>query len=271
MTENFSVIPITKGTLGKIRRYGQLMKGIECYGYLLAERNKTDGVVTEAILAYDQEVSGGRAEASEDGVSESWEEVDARGCKSIGIWHNHGHHGAFHSDTDDKLIRKRGPSLAGNNEEKLLLIQEFSGIVDGAFEYRKGKRPFRAEFNGKRNYSVEENNEDIRSGYFCDENGLLTIYDGSEKILIKDVGNIDNRIGIKGFNIGNVGASYSIVVTDMDGEYGEICVKKWCNIHEQRSVEFVENCKLKVVPGELNISDYNLEVEIKRKVKRSIF
>jgi proteasome lid subunit RPN8/RPN11 len=114
-------ITITRYAYTKMHLYARLIKSItqsplECYGYLTAERNKDDGVATDAIIPVYQYVTTSSCTVSPDSELKTIEQIRSNNQKIIGWWHSHGDHPTFHSTTDIENFSRLSSMLYSHNQ-----------------------------------------------------------------------------------------------------------------------------------------------------------
>jgi proteasome lid subunit RPN8/RPN11 len=81
----------------------------ECMGFL-ARRARLMGTVT-AACRLPARVSPSTAEADPLAIKEAADALEARDLVAVGLWHSHGDHRPFHSETDDLLADRLLPAL----------------------------------------------------------------------------------------------------------------------------------------------------------------
>jgi len=143
----FRYLHIQERALRKAQRYSRLVAeelgGVECMGYLLADREGDLPVVTDVILAPDQEVDYDSVEVSGASVIQAGEEARRRGKRVVGWWHSHPRFRPFHSREDDDNLERVLTEIAGSNcftieSEDVILEGEIQSELEGDTLVLKG-------------------------------------------------------------------------------------------------------------------------------------
>ena len=129
---NAKKLRLTRGCYEKIMLYAALTSritniGMECYGYLLREKWKTDELITNMYFADDQLVSSAYVQVTVEGIRKAMQEVSRRGCEIVGWWHSHGSFNVFHSGTDVKNFES---VLHGISPDTIFSYQKAPYLVD---------------------------------------------------------------------------------------------------------------------------------------------
>jgi proteasome lid subunit RPN8/RPN11 len=88
----------------------------ECMGLLTIKRGNRSRIICGACQL-PAEASGSRAEAAPLEIARAAARLQLRSRDVIGIWHSHGSHAVFHSDTDDDTVLRLLPAMAERNFE----------------------------------------------------------------------------------------------------------------------------------------------------------
>lgn len=96
---------ITKGAFEKAKTYAKLVtilagSGMECYGYLLKDKDALDDTVKDIYFADDQDTSSAHVRVTPEGVKKAGEEAERRNSEIVGWTHSHGTLSVFHSSWD---------------------------------------------------------------------------------------------------------------------------------------------------------------------------
>ncbi|MBT7928522.1 Mov34/MPN/PAD-1 family protein [Candidatus Peregrinibacteria bacterium] len=197
-------ITITRYAYTKMHLYAKLIKSItesplECYGYLTAERDKDDGIATDAIIPVQQYVTTSSCTVNPDSELRTIEQIRSDNRKIIGWWHSHGDHPTFHSTTDVENFSRLSSMLYSHNQ----LTVETERVQWKETEHK-----------------AEWINNDSRTLRIRDPQNLdrvIEIEIEETRINQPNVKNITSKRKIK------KGFAYSVVVNSLDEEpYGEI-------------------------------------------------
>lgn len=229
----FRFLRITGAALLKAQRCAQLVAEeigpFECMGYLLSD--DASGVVTDAMLAPDQRVTGASVRIDGSAVIKAGSEIRRSGKRCVGWFHSHCT-SPFHSATDDKnteiLLNQIAPFNCETVEtERILLTGALNTVADG--------------------------NTMIISDY---AKSLELTLKGDAKQEELDVTQVKLR------ETEYIGHVYSLVVTaDSDETYAEIALKKWCDGCDDEEVKSYK-VDVRVVDAE----EEKLREEIRQKI-----
>lgn len=282
-TRDFSAIPITKNAAEKIRAYGVTAGRTELYGFLVSPVASRDGVIYDALLAKNQEVTGASGHLSGLAAVESKAEIENLGMKAMGFWHSHGSFGVFHSGIDNRNIGNLLMSFIGNTEEK-----EYSGQRQGFVPDYKNRQIVYRQKGLEFRFSLEDwfsglDMKPVGEDYFNlagepDMQPLVVIARdkmGKLRLILKDDG---GRImaseprtfetsAVKGENVKTKGVAYSIV-TNAKGEfYGLLATNRWCSSCERDETETIEDAKFNVIEGEVTFDKEQIKRDLEERVK----
>lgn len=276
---------INKKALEKIHQYAKIVcdeaKGSrECYGFLLAPKEKNDGIIYDAILACNQYVTATHGEVDLADVKETKKEYDQKGYKAIGCWQSHGEGEVFHSSTDnsnlENLIIEAGANcLIGEkieeytkhsqNNKICLCLREGNEIE---IDLEKGYT-----YSGRSKHRANELSEPERSTIkFTFEKGrvYINIENASESInlttnpefLIR--GKRQKQEDLKSI-------VYSLVVNTRKENYAEAGIVEWNN-SAIKKVRKVKDLKIKEVEvHDAVFFEDELRREVRGKVKKANF
>lgn len=270
-TENFSVIPICNNAFEKIKAYARLMDGCECYGFLMSPLEKNDGIVYDAILASDQEVSSSHAKISGAAALNMKEEMNDIGYKPIGFWHSHANFSAFHSGTDDKNLESLLSSFVVNTQETDLIEDRtrIGYFVDDSsiIVRQNGKEYVLKTENNDLSFRVEKQNKPYSELVFgMTKDSEFFLNTGKQTILLKQPANVEIRECRESAKT-ITGIGYSLVVNNKGERFAEIGKSYLCNSCNHLENE-VRTGKVKVVDdGKIVFSEQDLIADIEKRVK----
>jgi proteasome lid subunit RPN8/RPN11 len=270
ITEQFTCLPITNNTIKKIDNYAKIVGSSECYGFLVSPIDSNDGIVYDAMLAPNQEVSAGHARIGGEAAAMAKEEIESKNYKALGFWHSHGNFDTFHSQTDDNNMEHLMLSFARDTEEKEKIIPEGYTEKDGKLIFRVGQKEI----------VVAQEKEDIRylHGYNegvyselligMERDGKFFINDGNKRIYLDNAKNI-NVSENNGRTLKSLGIAYSIVVNNKGKHFAQIGISKWCDSCERLETKTNEaELKMIKVENDINFKKEDLKNEIKEKINR---
>ncbi len=116
----FSNFKITEFAFKKANAYAQFLtkmskQPLECYGYLLADKNDNELVTNIYLLK--QEVTESDCNVLPEGKEEFHNFIKESNYTLVGWWHSHGSFDTFHSHTDENNMKNR---LASTNNKKFV-------------------------------------------------------------------------------------------------------------------------------------------------------
>lgn len=229
----FEYLNITEKALRKAQKYAQLVVEEfgpkECMGYLLTDADNDSGIVTDVLLAPNQEVTGTSVEIDGSAVIQAGKEARERGKRVIGWWHSHADFSPFHSSIDDKNTRIVLNQIQSSNYE--------STVDEVVFD--------------KLTTTVEDDRVIISS-----QERDLTLVLRNKSATVPDI--LEVKLKRREY----VSYAYSLVVTaDSQKTYAEIALKRWC---DQCSCEGTESyeVELNIIDGE----EEQMREEVKAKV-----
>lgn len=275
---------INEDALRKVHTYAKLScqefgMGIECGGFLLAPKDKNDGVVYDADLIFNQKVTPTLVKAEPSDTYKTKEEYDTLNYKAIGCWHSHHNIGAWHSWIDNADLERFTLEIGTNlviaenpRQDSLVDSQntihinkktgkDFIVHLDGEYSYRVNSKP---QQNNTTNIDFVLNpipNEDFY------------------KISIENTLSIVNIKAKHPFSIEKIiiGAEkeksvvYSLVVDSYGKEYVEAGVLEWkgCEIKDlKKELNRKKGLKIrKVNVCKLDFTEESLREEIRRKIR----
>ncbi|MBT5021233.1 Mov34/MPN/PAD-1 family protein [Candidatus Woesearchaeota archaeon] len=132
------LLRITAGAFNKMMSYAKIVSrlagsGMECYGYLLKEKEGLDDLIVDAYFADHQEANSAYVRVTEEGVYSASQSIEPLGYEIAGWWHSHGSMQPFHSGTDvenfKNILHSIAPRTLYKLEEADFVIDNDKGIV----------------------------------------------------------------------------------------------------------------------------------------------
>jgi proteasome lid subunit RPN8/RPN11 len=270
-TNNFSYLPITQKALEKVKTYAKIADRTECYGFLLSPIGAEDGIVYDAILAPNQEVSSTHAHLDPRAAAQAKQEIENKGYKAIGFWHSHSNFNTFHSGTDDRNMERLLLSLSGNMEEKKKIqVKDGYSIEDNEIVVRRQGIEFKIELSNRdtsfQNKPVKDIYSELVFG-MTKNNELFLNLNKLNRLTAKNPKNIKIRENHTE-TLETIGAAYSLVVNNNGNYYAEIGVTKWCNICEKLDTKINKSVSLNLISvrDDIEFKKSDLEKEAQEKI-----
>lgn len=267
---------INRDALRKAQAYARLVceefgEHEECGGYLLAPRDKNDGVVYDCTLIHNQKVSAVRVKAEPGDSVKTKKEYNAQDYKTIGSWHSHHIMGAGHSSIDDRdlerMILEAGTNcmFVENPRQEYLRISS-----EEIYLAREKGSDIAISLGNSTDYQIKiKQNPDNLFHLDISSGGDVFELVGENpfcRISIKS----PNPINIRGVGIPSEvrkSVVYSAVVDSFGEVYAEAAIIDW-NGYEIGKIRNKKNIRVKVADvRRLNFFDGDLRNEIKEKVK----
>jgi proteasome lid subunit RPN8/RPN11 len=112
-----TTLQIRKPILERLFAHARAAGTDECMGLLASRLSAPPGLVT-AAWRLPAEASPGHAEVSPEVLHRAARRLRARRMRPVGLWHSHGLHNVYHSNTDDETTVRLLPAMAEWNFER---------------------------------------------------------------------------------------------------------------------------------------------------------
>jgi proteasome lid subunit RPN8/RPN11 len=258
VTGNYSAVPMLSGARDRMMAYAHLSGGHEVYGFLVAPKSSTDGIVRHVVLAQNQHVSAAHAGISEAAAGESKAEMENLGYKPIGFWHSHGNGSVWHSGTDDANMEALLRSFAGNNEHRKATRNPNAQYIDydhNAIVCRVNGSEVRLSLDRA---GLGYENRFVGTDYMVVGGApVLAVITTDLRVLVrngpcaleaKDVREL--RVSpAREEQVHITGLAYSVVVNSKGDAYAEMAVNNWCSVCEREETRINKNVKVNVIEG----------------------
>ncbi len=277
MKESRRKIKITVNAMRKIKSYAALMKGDECYGFLVCPEGKNDGIITDAVLAPGQRVCAGSADLSEAGASEAKAEIENMNAKALGFWHSHGNMGVFHSSTDNHNLEELLHDFTGNTVEHIERKRTTDGYLirsegnDTTLSYDETDMKLTTDAGKELPLFYKSNVEKAGKRIVYDiERERVHFRCGDKSMSVRGPFRSINVIPGIMHQTGGEGYAFSIVVNSRGDVYAELALRKWDYTHDESEIRTFSDIAVEEVirHDDVDFTMDELKEEINRKIKR---